>query len=253
MKYIQSVLLVISMALGLLGAASAYVVPLDLPASEIEGLTLAAPAVAATSAANVPVAPSGTEVTPVLLRKLLANRVKIIRVTSFSIRRWPGKRPFFLGCAGLLVGAFLTNFFKRKQRALTREDLEANIRSPGAILEAVRTKLEHLRADERVTAHEAGKLDFVLDVLTRLQTNDLLEFLRWSGELTARFGITGYAEINAAFSAAERQINRAWSAAADGVKVEVLICLDRAIACITSAQNALGASESLDETTLPQR
>ena len=47
--------------------------------------------------------------------------------------------------------------------------------------------------------------------------------------LINRFGLGGFAEFMGLYSVLERRVNRAWSAAADGVHEEAVDCLTRAV------------------------
>jgi hypothetical protein len=55
-------------------------------------------------------------------------------------------------------------------------------------------------------------------------------------ELTSRLGLGGYARLMDAFAAAERAINRAWSAAADEVEAEAITSLDLASELLAEAR-----------------
>ena len=77
-----------------------------------------------------------------------------------------------------------------------------------------------------------GKKDFrlllILERLSELQRTHLNAFVEARTPLIARFGLGKFAEIMDRFAACERQINRAWSAAADGVFDESLESLHNA-------------------------
>ncbi|MFQ5462478.1 MAG: hypothetical protein ACE5E5_07605 [Phycisphaerae bacterium] len=61
-------------------------------------------------------------------------------------------------------------------------------------------------------------------------------------ETVAReYGLPAYAELMNHFALAERNINRAWSASADGYEDEVWLCMQRAETLITKAKSAFDA------------
>ena len=67
-----------------------------------------------------------------------------------------------------------------------------------------------------------------------------LQVVEGRDALVADLGMAGYAELMDAFSRLERALNRAWSAAADGVPDEALRCVDEAVALAPEVENRLG-------------
>ena len=57
--------------------------------------------------------------------------------------------------------------------------------------------------------------------------------------LVARLGLGGYAQLMDHFAAAERQLNRAWSAAADGYATDAVECLDNASTLLGEAEQRM--------------
>ena len=70
------------------------------------------------------------------------------------------------------------------------------------------------------------------------------EFADARQALIKRFGLQEYADVMTEFAAAERYVNRSWSAAADGYVDEVSVSLDRANQHLQNAQQLLTAAES---------
>jgi hypothetical protein len=68
----------------------------------------------------------------------------------------------------------------------------------------------------------------ILARVGELQKTHMTAFVEARPLLIVRLGLGGYAELMDRYAAAERQINRAWSAAADGVLAEAVSCLERA-------------------------
>ena len=71
----------------------------------------------------------------------------------------------------------------------------------------------------------------------------LADFANARQALVKRFGMTIYADVMTEFASAERFLNRAWSAAADGYVDEVEDCLDRANSHLTSTREIIGAAD----------
>ena len=67
-------------------------------------------------------------------------------------------------------------------------------------------------------------------------------FAAGRAELINRMGLAAYAQLMDRFAATERQINRAWSAAADGVEAEVNDCLATAAILLEETIERLGAA-----------
>ena len=72
----------------------------------------------------------------------------------------------------------------------------------------------------------------------------LADFADSRQAIVKRCGLTVYADVMTEFAAAERYINRAWSAAADGYVDEVAASLDRANLHLQEAKNQLSAAEA---------
>ncbi len=69
------------------------------------------------------------------------------------------------------------------------------------------------------------------------------EFADSRQALVKRFGMKVYADVMTEFAAAERYVNRSWSAAADGYVEEVASSLKRAKSHLDNAQELLAAAE----------
>ena len=75
----------------------------------------------------------------------------------------------------------------------------------------------------------------------------MTEFVEARSPLIAQLGLAGFAEVMDRWAAAERQINRAWSAAADGVYEEVVDCLTLSQTHLEEALNELQPTETRSE------
>jgi hypothetical protein len=83
------------------------------------------------------------------------------------------------------------------------------------------------------------RLRLILTRLTEAQRTHMPAFVEARPVLIARLGLAGFAELMSTYAAAERQINRAWSAAADGVYEEALRCLELASQLLDAALQIL--------------
>ena len=85
----------------------------------------------------------------------------------------------------------------------------------------------------------------VFDIHRRIDQNlsdDLALFADLRESLIDLFGLSAYAGIMTEFALAERTINRAWSASADGYADEVAACLTRAVEHLREATVRLQAA-----------
>ncbi len=65
----------------------------------------------------------------------------------------------------------------------------------------------------------------IVDRIDTIQKGPLNDFVEARQFLVSNYGMSGYAQLMDRFALAERQINRAWSAAADHVLMESQMCL----------------------------
>jgi hypothetical protein len=83
------------------------------------------------------------------------------------------------------------------------------------------------------------RLALILERLGEAQKTHMPAFVEARPILIARLGLGGFAELMDRYAAAERQINRAWSAAADGVPAEAAQCLELASVFLDEALDRL--------------
>ncbi|MCA9718607.1 MAG: hypothetical protein H6713_22285 [Myxococcales bacterium] len=105
-------------------------------------------------------------------------------------------------------------------------------------IDAMRASLTALR--ERLTGIEERRqtLD-VYEIKDRIDEQlapELASFADAREAMIPSFGMQGYADVMTRFAGAERMINRAWSASADGYVDEVWICLERASGLLDEAR-----------------
>ena len=236
MKTLATLLVWASLALGVVAVVTAYTPSLALGDAQLVGLHLNSVAGVQRSADGTPItnargglqpiATTGTQLTPALLARLRESGAAYVRVKEFAWSRWPTRWWFVLACGGLLAGALVIKRETRRQMAVAAADRAAS-EGPEAALSSIRDTVARLLA-EWSAAEPQTRLARVLDRIGRVQRVDVAAVAAGRELLVARFSLGGYAQIMDAFAATERQLNRAWSAAADGVEDEALICLRRA-------------------------
>ncbi|MGE3805902.1 MAG: hypothetical protein AB7K24_14615 [Gemmataceae bacterium] len=242
MKLVVTLLVVVSIGVGALGAADAYLVPIDLPDEELLGLTLNAPAGAKVEEGVLkPVARPGDTINPELLEQLRTSVVHAghehvtyyLRVKEFSFARWPGKWLFIIGCVGLLVSAML-------MRHISRQELASRVEVHETETPEYSLKQMHEIVVELADAEAAR----IVDRLGEVQQTHVPAFIEGRARLIDRLGLAAYAELMDRFAAGERQINRAWSAAADGVLEEARACLNQAATLLEATRQLLQPAET---------
>ncbi|MEX0876317.1 MAG: hypothetical protein WD114_02560, partial [Phycisphaerales bacterium] len=181
--------------------------------------------------ATTPIGRPGDLLIPELVEMLNAADVRYVKVSSFSFGRWPHGWLFILSCAGLLVGAFMVRLAQK--RALAASDAaEAASDEQATDARSVFVRLSgrlHTLAEELGAARsEDDKLESIVRHIGKIQRDDVPAFVADRPSLVNRMGLAGYAELMDSFAAMERQLNRAWSAAADGHLPESETCLHNA-------------------------
>jgi hypothetical protein len=119
---------------------------------------------------------------------------------------------------GLVVGAMFVKTATRKQ---IRESVAAAAKegeTPEHAMATLHTELERLSQDmEQAGDNERFRLNLIVDRVGEMQRGPCATIAEARTRLTGALGLGGFAEFMDRFSAFERQINRAWSAAADEV------------------------------------
>lgn len=241
MKLAAFLLITVSLCVGVIGSITAYMPPLGLPDAELVGLTLNAPAgnTSADPRAPKPIGAKGQTLTAELLASLRGAGVERVKVKEFAFGRWPEWWMFAAGCAGLGAGALLVRSMRRKGAPAATTKGGGPRLSPERTLEALQAEVDALRARLRATGTEEGRLALILAEISRMQQTHIASFISARPELTARLGMGGYARLMDSFASGERQINRAWSAAADGVETEAIACIDDASALLGESRQRL--------------
>ncbi len=251
MRLVASILISVSLAVGVLSAATAYVVPTSLDDAQLVGLTLNAPAgvvrdpdggiVLDEDGAPVALVPAEDEegVATVLTAELLASLreagVERVRVRAFSLSRWSGRWLFLLSVCGLLAGAVMMRM--SRARAIGRA-VEAG--DPSVLLDEIIASVGNIRASLEGMSDEEDRLRAVTQRVGALQEGAIARFVEARDQLVQRLGLARFATVMDRFASAERMLNRAWSAAADGVLGESVECLGNAEARFGEARERMG-------------
>ncbi len=259
MKLLAFLLIWISLGVGAVATTTAYVwrVP---ETGDLESFRLAADedgqavyAILAADAGKIdkdtPIIKADTPLTPEVVKQLQEAKEPVdrVRVKSFKLSRWTHLPYFGAACVGLLAGAFLTrrstaraiklaDELAEHEDTMTPEKALTELRLVvGSLLEDISTLGEPHHACHTIT-HKLG--DAISDYVPAI--TDQRE------RLVARMGLGTYAGLMDVFSAAERSMNRAWSAAADFSLDESMESLERAAERLAVAEDKLtGRTPSL--------
>ena len=261
MKLVGYLVVALSLILGTIGASTAYLARMSLPDERLIGLELNQPVwgepVAAEgaqaqdagaadaetqegdAAAPEPLAPAGATLTAELLETLRTAKVTHVRVKSFSFGRWEGKWWTGLGVVGLLVGAMLLRSRAKAAHAAAMEHPSEGADSPRALMEGARQSLLalHAEAEQAPAGHDRAHL--IMTRVAALQRSHMNPLIESRQRMRARLGLAGFARVMDRFASAERQVNRAWSAAADGDDEEALVCLPLAAESLAEAMSRM--------------
>lgn len=252
MKLIGFLIIAACVVLGAATASTAYLPRLDLPdeAFRVNAesfVTLRSGAGVKEPedilAPPVPLVAAGTELTPAVLSELRAEKVVRVRVREFSFARWSHKWHFLLAVAGLLAGGFLVK--TAQKRAIAEGESLAASRPGGTPTQAVGAiigVIDSLLQDLPGIASEEERLETIIARIDDVQRIHVMTVVDGRSMLVGRLGLGGFAEFMDVFSTMERLLNRAWSAAADGVEAESMLCLNEAAAIKDLVREKLGAS-----------
>lgn len=241
MKNLAYALLVFGIVLGSLAAATAYVPSLDRVRTSDAPVTLNADAGRSPDDPEQPLVSTADEsvvLTEPLAATLAEAGVRRVRVKEFAFGRWDYGWLFLLALGALLAGGLILRREEAQKMAvlLNRETDEQE--TPGYALEAARRDVDQL-IGELVGLRREEQMDHITRRLDKIQQAHLAAFVDARPELIGRYGIAGFARIMDAFAAAERTLNRAWSAAADGVLPASIEALQIGMAHLAEAQRRL--------------
>lgn len=162
---------------------------------------------------------------------------EFVKVKEFGLLRWPFWWMFMASAGGLGAGALMV-------RTATKRALRASVLSqpggkavgsPTALLEEVRRTVSGLLNEMPAMPSEEARLEAIVERLGAVQRNELAAFAEARQALIARLSMSGFAGLMDRFATAERRLNRAWSAAADGVFEEAFVSLQSSVAPLEEA------------------
>ena len=233
MKPLAALIIIASLILGLIAASTAYLSKVDDVRAEDE-LTLNAPAGEDPEEEGAPLYEPDPEDPLVLtaerLETLREQGVQRVTVREFAWARWTHRWWFVLAAAGLVTGAVMIRVANRQALAGTLTAQAQSAQSPEQLLLTAREEINRLRAEVSALRDRSQQLRTVIERINAIQAEQLDPFVAGKPALVGQLGMTGYAQLMDRFAAAERQVNRAWSAAADGVLEESRLSLDEASA-----------------------
>jgi hypothetical protein len=237
MKIFAQLLLWSSLGIGAVSAATAYLVSLNTSDDQLIGLTLAAPTgrIEQPDGTTEPIATKDDQLTAELLTELRAAGVQTLRIKQFSFTRWQGKWFFLLSLVGLTAGGLLS----RTRPQDTATESGEPTKTPEQTLHALHQQLQQLQTDLSKQPDDTQRLDLIVQRIGQFQRTDIPAFVDARETLIASHGLSGYAALMDTFAAAERQLNRAWSAAVDQHLDESTTCLEQANALLEETQARL--------------
>lgn len=269
MKLIGNLLLTVCLITGCLSAATAYMAPTSsdddaglllgdsagaIPPTaedlaklklEYEAGQLSAEAYVAESEATTPIVkkPEHGDValTPEELDALRAADVKYVHTKEFSLSRWPHAIIFGLSAVGLLAGSLLVRAGDKAEIA-KHADADTGTStsvSPAGVMQEIGRQITALRDELPALPTDHDRLKTIMTRLGALQNDQIPTFVETRPQLIAAFSLGGYAEIMDRFAVMERQVNRAWSAAADGHLPEATRSLSAAAELAPEVQSKL--------------
>ena len=222
MKLLGYLIMTICLCAGCIAATTAYSPPLSLPDATLIGLRLANPAgaVAGEHGEMVPLvdAEKTPAITAEVLATLRASGVKRVHVKEFSFATWPLWWVMAASIVGLVVGAMFVKTATRKQIRESAAAAAAQGETPEHAVATLHSELERLANDMSAAGdNERFRLNLIVDRVGEMQRGPCATIGDARARLTGMLGLSGFAEFMDRFSTFERQLNRAWSAAADEV------------------------------------
>lgn len=191
------------------------------------------------------IAQPGDELDPAML-ELLRNPdaseepIRLVKVNRFRPSVWftMWQSWVFILSVGLLTGSALVirRLDAQQHRAEDQAQGAATIGDPLTIVQELDTTVRELAASLPRLPDDNARNHAIVAALGKVQNESVPAFVQTRPVLITRYGLGGFADIMDIFAASERQINRAWSAAADGVQAEAADALDRARAILPALE-----------------
>ena len=181
--------------------------------------------------AVAPVGRAGDRLAPELVELLLESNVTFVKVTEFSINRWPYAWLFGISCVGMLCGAWIIRRAQRLELAAAESNDPASSEDATdaeTVFARISGRLNTLSEEIAKASDQSARIDSIVHHIGLIQRDDIPLFAADRPALVNRLSLAGYAELMDSFAAMERQLNRAWSAAADSDLAESEVCLQKA-------------------------
>ena len=257
MRFVAFILTTLSLVLGAVAATTAYLPKTSLDDELLIGLRMAAPAgiaePAETEAAaegddDAVVAPADDDPQPLVkatdpetgeatvidaavLKTLRDAGVERVRVKDFpssfgdAIARWTEWWWFAIAVAGFIASAMISRI-ARKARIMAGESAAGSKHAaPSDVVSSMRAVVAGLIEETPAMLTRRDRLDAIIDRVGGLQAEEIPSLVDRRETLVGVMGLGKYAALMDVFSSAERALNRAWSAAADGDEGEAMSCL----------------------------
>lgn len=233
MKLIAYIVMTLCLTLGTISAVTAYSPPLSLADEKLEGLTLNADAGKVGEGDDArPIATQNEVLDAELVGTLREAGVKRVRVKEFSLARWDLLWLMGLSIIGLFGAAMLVKWKTRQEIAaeLAADAGAVPTETPEHAVAEIAKTVARVHAGLEGAGSDHDKAHMIIEEFGGLQWTHIQAILDARSKLIARLGLGGFAEFMDAFSRLERLLNRAWSAAADGVLAEADLCVNEAAA-----------------------
>ena len=251
MKLLATILVWVFLTLAALSAITAYAPPVDR-VDAADSVTLRAPA------GSVETGEVGADGQPVArplldvleddeprvldeadLAALEAAEVDRVWVKEFDFARWDLSWLFGVSVVGLFVSSLAVRALSRREHSTRVHATAQPHETPAAALDRAIAEVAAVRQEVAEHATDSKQRQVIIDRLSHLQRTHLQAIVDAQGRLVGELGMARYAQFMDRFAAAERQLNRAWSAAADNVLDEARLCLRRGYDGLVAARERL--------------
>lgn len=177
--------------------------------------------------------------------EMLANlrqspNVSRVVVREFAWQAWTEWWIFLIGAGMMIGGAVCLRLHTHREIAEVAEFDHEHEASPQSSILAIRSVLERLANELPALPDDTLRCDTIVARLDVAQQSYVPNFINGRAALIGKHGLAGYASIMDRFAALERQINRAWSSAADGYFDESAACIATAMETLPEVEQRLG-------------